>query len=87
MPEMTKKNHLELTNVEDLRPILKARMEELGWSTYKLGKLATEVGITKSATYRFLRGEYNITWHRAVKLLQIVGIDVVLKPKPEDKVT
>ena len=84
---MTKNTHLELTNVEDLRPILKARMEELGWTAHRLAKEAKGDGIARSTIYKVIRGERNITWHRAVKLLQIVGIDVVLKPKPEDKVT
>jgi len=84
---MTKKTHLELTNVEDLRPILKARLEKLGWTRYRLAKKAELKDMTARSVYQYIDGKANITWHRAVKLLQIVGIDVVLKPKPEDKVT
>jgi hypothetical protein len=68
---------------EDLRPIVKARMKELGMTPYRVANLVAKNGYGQpDGIKKFIRGDRNtIQWQRAIGLLDALGIEVVLRPQ------
>jgi hypothetical protein len=64
--------------MQDIRQIILDRMQDAGWSKYKLAEHVKD-HMSQANTYRFLAGQGDITTEKLAYILEALGLEI--RPK------
>lgn len=70
-----------IRDMKFFREIIKARMEALDWTAYRLATECHAKGLHKVSVYRYLRGERDMNADNLMIMLETLGLSISAKPK------
>lgn len=65
------------TTMQDAREIIKAELNSRGMTSYAIGKLCQEHGMSRAQVNEFLKGERDINWANLMVMFDCMGLEVV----------